>query len=159
MESLARGAVGIVVTAFVAALGAWLEVCFGQSLPPTQQVRLFIANAFKARSPRPEQRFRLVLCWLENDRSGRDTGTVAEAFTGVEGIELVRIHRVVSASGAADDWRPAMRKGALAVLETWNADLAVVGSVKDPGKGRCCMNDLLWMGRFGLWVSNSEFGR
>ena len=67
--------------------------------------------------------------WLENDRSGRGTGTVAEAFTGLEGIELVRFHRVVSASGAADDWRPAMRKGALAVLETWNADLAVVGSV------------------------------
>ena len=27
-----------------------------------------------------------------------------------------------------------MRKGALAVLETWNADLAVVGTVKDAGK-------------------------
>ena len=35
---------------------------------------------------------------------------------------------------AADVWRPAMRKGALAVLKTWNADLAVVGSVKDAGK-------------------------
>ena len=75
-----------------------------------------------------------MLCWLENDRAGRDTGTVAEAFTGVEGIELVRIHRVVSAPGAADDWRPAMRKGARAALEAWNADLAVVGLVKDPGK-------------------------
>ena len=133
MESLAW-AVGIVVTAFVAALGTWLKVLFGQFLPPTQQVRLAIANAFKTRSPRPEQRFRLVLCWLENDRSGRDTGTVAEAFTGVEGIELVRFHRVVSAAGAADDWRPAMRKGALAVLKKWNADLAVVDSVKNPGK-------------------------
>ena len=125
---------GIVVTAFVAALGAWLKVLFGQFLPPTQQVRLFIANACKTRSPRSEQRFRLVLCWLDNDRAGRDTGTVGEAFTGVEGIELVRFHRVVSAAGAADDWRPAIRKGALAVLKKWNADLAVVGSVKDPGK-------------------------
>ena len=107
---------------------------FGQFLPPPQRVWLAIANAFKTRSPRPEQRFRLVLCWLENDRSGRDTGTVAEAFTGVEGIELIRFHRVVSAAGAADDWRPAMRKGALAVLKKWNADLAVVGSVKNPGK-------------------------
>ena len=41
--------------------------------------------------------------WLENDRSGRRAGTVAEAFTGLEGIELFRFHRVVSASGAADD--------------------------------------------------------
>ena len=122
--------VGIVVTA----LEAWFKVFFGQFLPSTQQVRLAIANAFKKRSPPPEQRFRLVLCWLENDRAGRDTGTVAEAFTGVEGIELVRIHRVVSAPGAADDWRPAMRKGARAALEAWNADLAVVGLVKDPGK-------------------------
>ena len=45
-----------------------------------------------------------------------------------------RFHRVVSAAGAADDWRPAMRKGALAVLKKWNADLAVVDSVKNPGK-------------------------
>ena len=74
------------------------------------------------------------MCWLENDSGGRDTGIVAEAFTGIEGIELVRSARVVSAPGAADDWRPAMRKGALAVLKKWNADLAVVGSVKDPGK-------------------------
>ena len=118
----------------VAAFGTWLKLFFGQFLPSPQQVRLAIANAFKNRSPRPEQRFRLVLCWLENDRAGRDTGTVAEAFTGVEGIELVRFHRVVSAPGAADDWRPSIRKGALAVLKTWNADLAVVGSVKDPGK-------------------------
>ena len=122
--------VGIVVTA----LEAWFKVFFGQFLPSTQQVRLAIANAFKKRSPPPEQRFRLVLCWLENDRAGRDTGTVAEAFTGVEGIELVRIHRVVSVPGAADDWRPVMRKGARAALEAWNADLAVVGLVKDPGK-------------------------
>ena len=42
--------------------------------------------------------------------------------------------RVVSALGAADDWRPAIRNGALAGLQTWNADVVVVGSVKDPGK-------------------------
>ena len=93
-----------------------------------------IANALEGRSPLPEERFRLALCWLENDSGGRDTGTVAEAFTGIEGIELVRSARVVSAPGAADDWLPAMRKDALAVLKKWNADLAVVGSVKDPGK-------------------------
>ena len=116
------------------ALAAWIKGFFKQFLPPPQRVQLAIANAFKTSSPRPEQRFRLALCWLEKDGAGRDTGTVAEAFTGTEGIELVRSARVVSAPGAADDWRPAMRRGARAVLETWNADLAVVGSVKDPGK-------------------------
>ena len=119
---------------FVAVCTAWLLGVFTQFLPPPQRAWLAIENAFNARSPRPEKRFRLVLCWLENDSSGRDTGTVAEAFTGIEGIELVRSARVVSASGAADDWRPAMREGAIAVLERWNADLAVVGAVKDPGR-------------------------
>ena len=121
---------GIVVAAFA----AWLLGFFKQFLPSPQRARLTIANAFKARSPLPEKRFRLALCWLENDSGGRDTGIVAEAFMGIEGIELVRSARVVSAPGAADDWRPAIRKGAVAVLKTWNADVAVVGSVKDPGK-------------------------
>ena len=83
-----------------------VKLFVGQFLPSPQQVRLAITNAFKSKSPRPEQRFRLVLCWLKNDRAGRYTDTVAEAFTSVEGIELVRFHRVVSAPGAADDWRP-----------------------------------------------------
>ena len=133
MELLTWGAGGIVVLV-VMVFRAWLMGFFTLFLPPPQRARLAIANAFKARSPLPETRFRLALCWLENDSGGRDTGTVAEAFTGIEGIELVRSARVVSAPGAADDWRPTMRKGALAVLKKWNADLAVVGSVKDPGK-------------------------
>ena len=133
MELLA-GPVGWIGGILLAAFAAWLMGFFQQFLPSPQRARLAIANAFKARSPRPEQRFRLALCWLEKDGAGRDTGTVAEAFTGVEGIELVLSARVVSASGAADDWLPAMRKGALAVLKTWNADLAIVGSVKDSGK-------------------------
>ena len=87
-------------TTLLVLFGTWVKSFFGQFLPSPQQVRLAIYNACKTRSPRPEQRFRLVLCWLDNDRSGRDTGTVAEAFTGVEGIELVRFHRVVSAPGA-----------------------------------------------------------
>ena len=123
-----------IISIVVAAFAAWLTVFFKQFLPSPQRARLAIANVRKARSPRPEQRFRLALCWLEDDGTGRDTGTVAKAFTGIEGIELVRSARVVSASGAADDWRPAMREGAIAVLERWNADLAVVGAVEDPGR-------------------------
>ena len=89
---------------------AWL-ISGVQVLPLPQQVWLRITNAFKPRPPLSETRFRLVLCLLENDLTGRHTGTVAEAFTGIEGIELVREYSVVSApAGAADDWRPAIRK-------------------------------------------------
>ena len=131
---LLTGPAGWIGGIVVATITAWLMGFFKQFLPPPQRARLAIANAFKARSPLPEKRFRLALCWLENDSGGRDTGIVAEAFMGIEGIELVRSARVVSAPGAADDWRPAIRKGAVSVLKTWNADVAVVGSVKDPGK-------------------------
>ena len=133
MELLTSPVVWIVAIV-LAVLRGWLKGFFTQFLPSPQRTRLAIANAFKSRPPLPEQRFRLVLCWLQHDAAGRDTSTVEEAFTGVESIELVRSARVVSALGAAYDWRPAMRKGTLAVLKTWNADLAVVGSVKDPGK-------------------------
>ena len=119
---------------FVAVFVSWLMGFFQQFLLSPQRARLAIANVFEASAPLPEQRFRLVLCWLENDGAGRDTSAVAEAFTGIEGIELVRSTRVVSASGAADDWRPAMRRGSLAVLKSWNADLAIVGSVRIPEK-------------------------
>ena len=122
--------VGLVWAVFT----AWLMGFFKQFLPSPQRARLALANAFKTRLPLPEKRFRLVLCWLRNDSAGRDTDTVAEAFTSIEGIELVYSARVVSARGAADDWRPAIRQGALAVLQAWNADVAVVGSVKEHGK-------------------------
>ena len=126
--------VGWIVVFVGAVFTAWLKGFFQQFLPSPQRAWLALTNAFKAKLPLPEQRFRLVLCWLGNDSAGRDTGTVAEAFTSIDGIELVCSARVVSARGAADDWRPAIRSGALTVLQAWNADVAVVGSVKDPGK-------------------------
>ena len=131
---LLTGPVGWIVVFVGAVFTAWLKGFFKQFLPSPQRARLALANAFKTRLPLPEKRFRLVLCWLGNDRDGRYTDTVAEAFASIEGIELVCSERVVSARGAADVWRPAIRNGALAVLQAWNADVAVVGSVKDPGK-------------------------
>ena len=61
--------IGIVVTGFA----AWLNGLLNQLLPPPQQALLAIANAFKASSPLPKQRFRLALCWLENDCVFRTT--------------------------------------------------------------------------------------
>ena len=80
MELLTSPAVWI-VGLVVAVFGTWLKLFWGQFLPSPQQARLALANAFKARLPLPEKRFRLVLCWLGNDSAGRDTGTVAEAST------------------------------------------------------------------------------
>ena len=121
-------------------LVAWLKGFLNQFLPP-QRAWLAIANSllaittgFRTEPPSPEDRFRVVLCWLEDDTTGRDTKAVGQAFTGVEGVELIRSARIVKASGAADDWRPAMSKGTRKVLDKWNADLAVVGSVKEAGK-------------------------
>ena len=131
---LLTGPVGWIGGIVGAVFTAWLKGFFKQFLPSPQRARLVLANALKARLPLPEKRFRLVLCWLGNDSAGRDTGTVARLSRALRGIELVCSARVVSARGAADDWRPAIQKDALAVLQTWNADVAVVGSVKDPGK-------------------------
>ena len=119
---------------FAGVLAAWLAGFLGQFLPPPQRAVLGIKNWFKTKPPRLEDGFRFVLCWLEDDTSGRDTKIVEQAFSGIEGVELVRSERIVKASGAANEWRPAMRKGAREVLDEWNADLAVVGLVKGSGK-------------------------
>ncbi len=119
---------------FIVVLAAWLKRFFNQFWPPPQWVWLVITNSFETKPPRLEDGFRFVLCWLEDDTSGRDTKIVERAFAGIEGVELVRSARIVRASGAADEWRPTMREGARKVLDEWNADLAVIGLVKESRK-------------------------
>ena len=126
---------GAIVGAVLAALIAtWLLGFLNRFAPSPGRSSLAITNLLRTKSQRSEDRFRFVLCWLENDRSGADTSIVAQAFSSVPGIALVRSARIVKASGAADDWRPAMQRNARAVLEDWNADLAIIGLVKKSGE-------------------------
>ena len=127
-----------IVTSLVTALVVvWFSQALVQDVPSPQRLLLRIQNALSATPSRAEGSFRIVLCWLENDWSGKDTRNVEDAFSGVEGITLVVSDEDITASGAADEWRPAIQRSALAVLEEWNADLAIVGTVKNarPGPG------------------------
>ena len=125
------GIVGVVLATLIA---TWLLGFLNRFAPSPGRSSLAVANLLRAKSQRSEDRFRFVLCWLENDSKGDDTSVVAQAFSSVPGVTLVRSARIVKASGAADDWRPAMQTTARAVLERWSADLAVVGLVKKPGE-------------------------
>ena len=119
------------LTAFIT---SWWTDFLNEGLWRPERVTLLLENVRRG-TPQPvEDRFRVVLCWLENDPSGNGAGNVAQAFTGVEGITLVRSHRIVAASGASDNWREAMQRDARSELKHWHADLAVVGLVKQPGE-------------------------
>ena len=120
---------GPIITAL---LLVWLTGALNRFAPPPERAWLAFQNLRRDIPGHPEESFRVVLCWLENDRSGDDTGSVAAAFRGAEGITLVRSARIVAASGAADEWRSAMERSAFVVLEGWNADVAIVGAVKKP---------------------------
>ena len=96
---------------------------------PWERVELALGNILQD-EPRPQDKFRIVLTWLEDDRSGHDTRTVEHAFLGIERIQLVRSARIVAASGAADEWRATMQQEALEVLRDWDADLLIAGRVK-----------------------------
>ena len=119
---------------FVAVLGAWLLGYLNEFVPSPVRTWLAATNLLSTKQASSDDRFRLVLCWLQNDRDGNDTRIVAQAFSSIQGISLVRSARIVTASGGADNWRPAMQSSARAVLTQWNADLAVVGVVKQPGE-------------------------
>ena len=119
---------------YIVVLGAvatWLKKFVSQFLPdlPPKRVQLAIANYLDKRwgKPlRPEDSFRVILCWLENDRSGGDTRNVEAAFMGVEGIKLIRsaVHCVrIPVPGTNDVETCADVLSS--VLEYLNADLAV----------------------------------
>ena len=130
MKSLGYVVIGVIATV----IAAWLRGFLTQFLPPPKQAWLALKNLRWGKPPRPEDSFRVVLRWLENDSSGDDTRTVERAFTSVEGITLVRSARLVAASGAGNEWRPAMQKSTRTVLKDWNGDLAVAGLVKKSGQ-------------------------
>ena len=124
-----------IITSLITALVVvWLSAALVRDVPSPQRLLLRIQNTLFAIPSRAEGSFHIVLCWLENDWSGKDTRNVEDAFSGVGGITLVVSDEDITASGAADEWRPAMQRRALAVLEEWNADLAIVGTVKAPGQ-------------------------
>ena len=126
--------VGIFTVVFTGFVVTWLTGFLNRYLPSPERTWLALWNLRRGNLQSPVDSFRVVLCWLENDRHGDGTRSVNDAFTGVEGITLFRSARIVSASGAAEEWRPAMQSKALAVLANWNADMAIVGTVKRPGE-------------------------
>ena len=119
------GTIGTTVSAsFLTLFVSWVTEFLHRFDYPPERAGLAVSLLFRWEEPqRLEDRFRVVLCWLEGDSWGDDTRTVEQAFAGIAGVELVRSHRAIKASGAADQWRPDMQEGAREVLDDWNADL------------------------------------
>ena len=134
MKRLATIVISIVTSLVTALLVVWFSPALVEDVPSPQRLLLRAQNALSTTPARAQGSFRVVVCWLENDWSGRDTRNVEAAFSGIEGISLVVSAEIITASGAADEWRPGMQLRARGVLERWNADVAVVGRVKQSGE-------------------------
>lgn len=124
--------VGFLSLVLVVVVTAWFTGFAEKILPSPQRVRLAANNAISAGNWPTERRFRLVLCWLDDDYSGESTKKVAQALAGIDGIDVARSAWIVSAQGAGDTWRSAMREQTHRILESWQGDLAIVGLVKVP---------------------------
>ena len=111
----------------LASAGAWWTLFVNEYVPGPERAVLMLEEVWEGQPQAVDGRFRIVLCWLDNDPRGHNTRYVAQAFTSVEGVTLVRASKIVKGSGAAEDWREAMQKDARAVLEKRAGDLAVVG--------------------------------
>ena len=88
---------GVISTVVVGLVAVWLTGFLNQVIPGPERTLLALRNHSLDDLQRPEDGFRIVLCWLENDTSGFDTRQVENAFSGVGGIKLVRSARVVAA--------------------------------------------------------------
>ena len=115
----------------------WLKGVFNSYMPSPQRALLgaknFVNKVWRCVCPQPlsEERFHVVLSWLEGDGNGESTKLVEGAFRDIAGIHLSRSARIVKASGARDDWEPAMHKRAREILADRQADLAIVGEVRE----------------------------
>ena len=108
----------------------WLTGVLNRFVPCPDRSLLAVSNLLRGRRSSSTDRFRIVLCWLVEDRNGENNRTVVQAFRNVGGVELVRSAHQVGDGGALDDWEASVRKNALAVLEDWDGDVAIVGEVK-----------------------------
>ena len=122
--------VGAILLVF---LGVWFRNFLSLVVPSPQRAILALKNRVFSRPP-AHDKVRFVLGWLDNDYKGSNTTAVSTTFAYIEGIELCRSARIVSASGAADEWRAAMRRKAKDLLRAWHADIAVVGRVERDGE-------------------------
>ena len=132
--AITRGAKSIAGMVIAGVVIAWFSGLLNQIVPSTERTGLAVINLLPINHGGSEDHFRFVLCWLENDRDGNDTKIVAQAFSSIQRVTLVRSAQIVEASDAADNWLPAMQTSARAVLKEWKADLAVIGLVKKPGE-------------------------
>ena len=125
-----------VATLIVAFVPAWWAGAFSPYFWGHPQVALWLENVQKGAPQPAEDRFRVVVCWLENDPDGDNMRSVRQAFRSVEeDVELVRSPYIVAAAFLTEsDWRNDVQKHAALVLEKWDADLAVVGLVDESGK-------------------------
>ena len=125
----------IIASSLVTLVVTYLATDFlDEYFPPAERIMLYFKNVSENKLQRSKDSFRVVLCWLENDKDGHNTKVVASAFTTVRGFTLVRSASIVKAFGTADDWEKAIQKRVDAILEDWDADLALVGTVKKRGE-------------------------
>ena len=131
VRGLGKWSAGIIATVFAGLFLGWSTDHLSTDALVPARAWLALENLWRGDPPPPGERFRIVLSWLEDDISGKDTKSVATALRNVGGIELMRSACIVEASGAKDKWLPAMQQSARAVLEDWHADLAILGEVKE----------------------------
>ncbi|MCY3789921.1 MAG: hypothetical protein OXH63_14160, partial [Gemmatimonadetes bacterium] len=115
-------------------LSAWFRNFLSILVPSPERTVLALKNHLAFPRPLARNQVRFVLGWLDNDYKGSNTTAVSATFAEIEGIELCRSASIVSASGAADEWRAAMRRKAKDLLRAWHADIAVVGRVDKDGE-------------------------
>ena len=119
------------------ALGTWPGQKLGwlPPLPSPRRMRLALANIGRRITQRPREGFRVVVCWLEDDRTAATPGTWPLRSPAVPAIKLIRSARVVKAPPEGQNaWIPEMQRRTRKPLSAWNADLVVAGVVRKPGE-------------------------
>lgn len=124
----------IILGAVVAGMMSW-SAGFLQPLHlyPTR-ILLALDNVVSDTPQISGNKFRVVVCWVERDFSGEVSQALALAVDGARGLTSVRSARTLDAPTGPMGWPKSVQQ-ANAIMDDWNADLAIGGLVKSSGNG------------------------
>ena len=123
-------AVVVLIGAIFAAALAWNEGAGKGLVWSPARTFIFLEHLRATPDWSERRRFRILVPWLENDYFGEMQEIVVQELATISGLDILQIHEGITALGAGDQWRESIRMQAKGLLETWDADLLIIGTVQ-----------------------------